>query len=246
MQSMSKTFQNLEQHTRFKFLNFKKINMTLLFWKLNSNAWKKLLPFKISILVLSLLYGACSNDEQILKSALRYFKEGNSAYLHRDYQNAIWNYRKAITMDTETPEFYFNLGLVYYELGNFPEALDAYKRTAELQPRLSDVYYNIALVYHRMEKSNEADRYYTRYQDMLSLRKAKEMARIKAEEAQIPKDMTPVNTSSNQIRIQKPNARKKPVIKKSNPALASSQNNSSKLKFSSPPRGATNKIPSWE
>ena len=97
-----------------------------------------------------------------------------------------------------------------------------------------------------MEKSNEADRYYSRYQDMLSLRKAKELARKKAEEVQSAKDMTPVSASSNQARMQNPKAQKKPVLKKSNPALASSQNNSSKLKFSSPPRGATKNIPSWE
>ena len=246
MQSMSKITQNLKQQTRFKFLNFKNINMTGLFWKWDSNAWKKLLPFQISILIISLLWGGCTNEDQIRKSALSYFKEGNSAYLHRDYQNAIWNYRKAITLDSETPEFFFNLGLVYYELGNFPEALDAYKRTAELRPRLSDVYYNIALVYHRMEKSNEADRFYNRYQDMLSLRKAKELARKKAEEAQAPKDMTPVNASKNQARIKNPKTQKKPVLKKSNPALASSQNTSSKLKFSSPPRGVTKNIPSWD
>ena len=133
------------------------------------------------LLMAAMLFAGCTSEQQIRKSALRYFKDGNSAYLHRDYQNAIWNYRKAITMDSETPEFHFNLGLVYYELGNYPEALDAYMRVAELRPGLSDTYYNIALAYHRMEQSTDADRYYNRYQDMLSLRKAKELARKKAE-----------------------------------------------------------------
>ena len=77
-----------------------------------------------------MLFTGCTSEQQIRKSALRYFKDGNSAYLHRDYHNAIWNYRKAITMDSETPEFHFNLGLVYFELGNYPEALDAYIRVA--------------------------------------------------------------------------------------------------------------------
>ena len=86
------------------------------------------------LLMAAMLFAGCTSDQQIRKSALRYFKDGNSAYLHRDYQNAIWNYRKAITMDSETPEFHFNLGLVYYELGNYPEALDAYMRVAELRP----------------------------------------------------------------------------------------------------------------
>ena len=99
------------------------------------------------LLMAAMLFAGCTSEQQIRKSALRYFKDGNSAYLHRDYQNAIWNYRKAITMDSETPEFHFNLGLVYYELGNYPEALDAYMRVAELRPGLSDTYYNLSLIH---------------------------------------------------------------------------------------------------
>ena len=57
----------------------------------------------------AMLFAGCTSEQQIRKSALRYFKDGNSAFLHRDYQNAIWNYRKAITMDSETPEFHFCL-----------------------------------------------------------------------------------------------------------------------------------------
>ena len=151
----------------------------------------------------AMLFAGCTSEQQIRKSALRYFKDGNSAYLHRDYQNAIWNYRKAITMDSETPEFHFNLGLVYYELGNYPEALDAYMRVAELRPGLSDTYYNIALAYHRMEQSTDADRYYNRYQDMLSLRKAKELARKKAEMKQQEQPAVAADTKPVKAKITK-------------------------------------------
>ena len=39
---------------------------------------------------------------------------------------------------------------------------------------------------------------------------------------------------------------KKPVVKKMNPTLASTQKNPSKLKFSNPPRKGTGSIPNWE
>ena len=197
------------------------------------------------LLMAAMLFAGCTSEQQIRKSALRYFKDGNSAYLHRDYQNAIWNYRKAITMDSETPEFHFNLGLVYYELGNYPEALDAYMRVAELRPGLSDTYYNIALAYHRMEQSTDADRYYNRYQDMLSLRKAKELARKKAEMKQ--QEQPAVAAETKPVKAKSPKAVvKKPVVKKMNPTLASTQKTPSKLKFSNPPRKGTGSIPNWE
>ena len=98
-------------------------------------------------------FSACSNQVQIRKSALYYFEEGNSSLKQRDYQMAVWNYQKAINLDSESPNFHYNLGLV---------------------PNQTDTYYNLALAHYKMSNSRMADIYYNRYQDMLSLRKAKE------------------------------------------------------------------------
>ena len=51
------------------------------------------------LIMIPLMMGACTNEVQIRKSALKYFNEGNSALKHRDYQVAIWNYQKAISLD---------------------------------------------------------------------------------------------------------------------------------------------------
>ena len=118
--------------------------------------------------------GACTNEVQIRKSALKYFNEGNSALKHRDYQAAIWNYQKAISLDSETPNFHYNLGLTYYEIGNFKESIDSFRHVEMLVPNQSDTYYNLALAYNKISESRMADFYYNRYQDMLSLRKAQE------------------------------------------------------------------------
>ena len=120
------------------------------------------------------MIGACTNEVQIRKSALKYFNEGNSALKHRDYQAAIWNYQKAISLDSETPNFHYNLGLTYYEIGNFKESIDSFRRVEMLVPNQSDTYYNLALAYNKISESRMADFYYNRYQDMLSLRKAQE------------------------------------------------------------------------
>ena len=126
------------------------------------------------LIVIPLMMGACTNEVQIRKSALKYFNEGNSALKHRDYQAAIWNYQKAISLDGETPNFHYNLGLTYYEIGNYRESIDSFRRSEMLAPNQSDTYYNLALAYNQISESRMADLYYNRYQDMLSLRKAQE------------------------------------------------------------------------
>ena len=126
------------------------------------------------LLMIPLMIGACTNEVQIRKSALKYFNEGNSALKHRDYQAAIWNFQKAISLDSETPNFHYNLGLTYYEIGNFKESIDSFRRVEMLVPNQSDTYYNLALAYNKISESRMADFYYNRYQDMLSLRKAQE------------------------------------------------------------------------
>lgn len=126
------------------------------------------------LFMLPIMIGACTNEVQIRKSALRYFNDGNSALKHRDYQAAIWNYQKAISLDSESPNFHYNLGLTYYEIGNYQESIDSFKRVEMLVPNQSDTYYNLALAYNKVSDSRMADIYYNRYQEMLSLRKAQQ------------------------------------------------------------------------
>ena len=150
--------------------------------------------FLLLLLLLPLLFAACTEDVKIHKSALRYFDEGNAALKHRDYQIAIWNYQKAISLDSESPNFHYNLGLTYYEIGNYSESIDSFKHVESLVPSQTATYYNLALAHYKMSNSRLADIYYNRYQDMLSLRKAQQRlvearkeqeldAKIKATEA---------------------------------------------------------------
>ncbi|MBC8259996.1 MAG: tetratricopeptide repeat protein [SAR324 cluster bacterium] len=140
------------------------------------------------LLLFPLFFGACTDDVQIHKSAIRYFNEGNSALKHRDYQVAIWNFQKAISLDSESPNFHYNLGLTYYEIGNYSESIDSFKRVELLVPNQTDTYYNLALAYHKISDSRLADMYYNRYQDMLSLRKAQErLDEIQKEQARAAK-----------------------------------------------------------
>ena len=179
------------------------------------------------LIVIPVMIGACTNEVQIRKSALKYFNDGNSALKHRDYQAAIWNYQKAISLDSETPNFHYNLGLTYYEIGNYRESIDSFRRSEMLAPNQSDTYYNLALAYNQISESRMADLYYNRYQDMLSLRKAQERLEEVRKEQEREK------------RISESEA-KKTVLKKNTPVSAKKSPQEKK------PKKGKSGIPSWE
>ena len=179
------------------------------------------------LLMIPLMIGACTNEVQIRKSALKYFNEGNSALKHRDYHAAIWNYQKAISLDSETPNFYYNLGLTYYEIGYYKESIDSFRRVEMLVPNQSDTYYNLALAYNKISESRMADFYYNRYQDMLSLRKAQERLEEVRKEQEKEKRI-----SESEV--------KKAVLKNNNAVSAKKPPQNKKSK-----KGKSG-IPSWE
>ncbi len=166
------------------------------------------------LIMIPLIMGACSNEVQIRKSALKYFNEGNSALKHRDYQAAIWNYQKAISLDSETPNFHYNLGLTYYEIGNFKESIDSFRRVEMLVPNQSDTYYNLALAYNKISESRMADFYYNRYQDMLSLRKAQERLEEVRKEQEREKKISESESKKTVLKNNTTGSSKKPPQKK--------------------------------
>ena len=173
------------------------------------------------------MLGACTNELQIRKSAFKYFNEGNSALKHRDYQAAIWNYQKAISLDSETPNFHYNLGLTYFEIGNYKESIDSFRRVEIMVPNQSDTYYNLALAYNKISESRMADFYYNRYQDTLSLRKAQErMEEVRKEQ-------------EREKKISESEARKK-VLNKNTAVSAKNTPQNKKLK-----KGELS-LPRWE
>ena len=164
------------------------------------------------LLLLPLLFAACTEDVKIHKSALRYFDEGNAALKHRDYQIAIWNYQKAISLDSESPNFHYNLGLTYYEIGNYSESIDSFKHVELLVPSQTATYYNLALAHYKMSNSRLADIYYNRYQDMLSLRKAQQrLVEVRKEQERDAK----INATEAKPKILK----KRSTLKKKDPTL---------------------------
>ena len=140
---------------------------------------------------------------------------------------AIWNYQKAINLDSESANFHYNLGLVYFEIGNYNESIESFKRVQNLVPNQTDTYYNIALAHYKMADSRMADIYYNRYQDMLSLRKAQE--RLEEVRKEQEREARISDSNYNQKALKKnPSMTKKKSHRK---------NNNKKVKL---------KTPNWE
>ena len=90
-----------------------------------ANSFPRLL-FHWIIFSIILFSGCSSLETPTPRSALNYFRDGNTAYQKRDYPTAIWNYRQAIVLDDETSSFYYNLGLAYFQAGDYERASVSY------------------------------------------------------------------------------------------------------------------------
>ncbi len=116
--------------------------------------------------------GACSSKKKPAKqqeklSALHYFNQGNTAFQSMAYGDAVNNFRKAIELDPKRPEFHYNLGLSYYHIGNYEGSVEAFTASTKIDPKMADPYYNMALAYNHMSKSEEANRMYNKYQELI-------------------------------------------------------------------------------
>ena len=53
-------------------------------------------------------------------------------------------------------DYYYNLGIVFGNLGKYQEALDAYKRAIKIKPDYAKAHYNLGTVYGKLGKHQEA------------------------------------------------------------------------------------------
>jgi len=80
-----------------------------------------------------------------------------------DYPNAYLLLKKALELNPEIPEAYYNLGLLLSEpevlrvnSKNLDDAIANYKKAITLNPKLARAYYNLGLIYAYTGKKKEA------------------------------------------------------------------------------------------
>ena len=81
-----------------------------------------------------------SNDKVEAKSlstndlALEYYNKGIAASKEENFEEAIRNYKKAVTVDPEFAFTYDNMGICYRRLNKYEEAIKAYEKSLKIDP----------------------------------------------------------------------------------------------------------------
>lgn len=89
-------------------------------------------------------------------SFVEFFNEANTYYHKKEYRNAIASYEKALTLNSEQPQVYFNLGLAYEQIGNKKEALAQFKSAIAVNKNYVKAYIHAANILKELKQYEEA------------------------------------------------------------------------------------------
>src|SRR5208337_4309098 len=67
--------------------------------------------------------------------AVKWFEKGRRAYIEKNWDVVIFAFDKAILLNPNYTEAYFNRGLAYSSLGNNDKAITDYNKAIDLNPK---------------------------------------------------------------------------------------------------------------
>jgi len=88
--------------------------------------------------------------------AMKQHQEGTKLMLEKKYQKAILFLNKAVELNPEFKEAYYNLGLSYERLGKYKDAIKNLKEAIKLSPDDANAYYALGYVYYQKKKNKQA------------------------------------------------------------------------------------------
>ena len=87
-------------------------------------------------------------------SLLNIFGSANLAL--KQNKKAIKNFKKAITLNPNSPEVFYNLGLSFHNDGNFKSALLNYRKAIKLKPNYAEAHCNLGMSFSELGDFEEA------------------------------------------------------------------------------------------
>lgn len=76
--------------------------------------------------------------------------------LAKEYQSAINDFDKALTLNPRLVFAWFNKGNVYYSIGDYTSAMECFSRALEIDPEFGSAYFNRGLAYLRAGNKSQA------------------------------------------------------------------------------------------
>jgi tetratricopeptide (TPR) repeat protein len=73
---------------------------------------------------------------------------------------------KAVTIDPKLAEAYLQLGILYFERGDYAAAIRAYQNAIEVSPKLGSAHYRLALAYKRVGEDAKAQQEFQMHQQI--------------------------------------------------------------------------------
>lgn len=100
-----------------------------------------------------------SNGNSIIQKSLEYFNRGNLEKLLKNYESAILNFNKAVTLNPKFAEAFYKRGNVKFSVKDYKGALEDYNEAIKLNPKFAEAYHNRGLIkYNRGDlKSGQID-----------------------------------------------------------------------------------------
>ncbi len=111
------------------------------------------------------LFGAIFAWVFILTPLLKQWvkKQNDGGKMEGKYPQAISDYTRAIELDLNDADAYYNRGNAYYDSGNLEQAIENYNKAIELDPSYTDAYYNRGNAYSDTGNLEQAIENFERY-----------------------------------------------------------------------------------
>jgi tetratricopeptide (TPR) repeat protein/glycosyltransferase involved in cell wall biosynthesis len=106
------------------------------------------------------------NDVLQRESADTYYMMAAAGYKRDDFEDAIANFQKVITIQPEHAKAHYNLGVLFYQQDNVDAATVHFQRAIAIQPDYTDAYYNLGVL---CQKHDDLDAAIAHYRKTLSL-----------------------------------------------------------------------------
>jgi len=113
---------------------------------------KRLLVCFVSTFLVLLFFsrGICGTEADV------HFEKGVDYINQGDYQQAIEEFNRALTIDSKYVDAYCGIGIAYLHQKKYKEAVEAFKKVIALDPDKAIAYYLLGMAYEEIMNYGEA------------------------------------------------------------------------------------------